>query len=88
MARTGTTNGDADADVHADVHVHVDIGRGRSLQQTLVEQKLTYWLMRTMATSSRSVKRLKASSMACDGVSSASASGDRDWIGVKRKRGG
>lgn len=32
---------------------------------------LTYWLMRTIATSSRSVKRLKASSMACTGVSSA-----------------
>lgn len=38
----------------------------------LVKPKLTYWLMSMMAMSSRSVKSLKASSIAGTGVSSAS----------------
>lgn len=37
----------------------------------VVNEELTYWLIRTMAMSSRSVKFLNASSIACVGVSSA-----------------
>lgn len=48
----------------------------------------TYWLMRTMAMSSRSVRRLNSSSIACVGVSSVGGCGKRGEVYAVSKKAG